>query len=52
MIIFIGKLFISRANSIEIVQMKRFKTLVRHHSNIEGCIAKGNSEMAILGKMG
>ena len=41
--ILLSKVFIFRALSVEMVQLERFKTLVRHHSKIEGCIVKGNS---------
>ena len=45
-----SKVFIFRAISVEMLEIVRFRTLVRHHSKMEGCIAKGNS--IILGNMG
>ena len=45
-IILLGKVFIFSAISVEMLQIGRFSTLVRH-SKMEGCIAKGNSKMAL-----
>jgi hypothetical protein len=42
-IILLGKVFIFRELSVEMLEIViRFRTLVRHHSKMEGCIAKGN----------
>ena len=46
-IVILGKMFIFRAFSAEMLQMGRFKSLARHHGRMEGCIARGNIRMMI-----
>jgi hypothetical protein len=46
-IILLGKICIYRAKSVEMLQIGKFWTLARHQSQMEGCIAKGNSKMSL-----
>lgn len=49
-IILLGKVFIFRATLVEVLQIGRFRTLIRHHSK-RGMYCKKKNGI-ILGKMG
>jgi hypothetical protein len=40
-------MFLFGSISAEMLQMGRFKSLLRHQGRMEGCIARGNSRMMI-----